>query len=242
MSTTLRGAAARTFGKSVRVTELQRMSPRVLRVRLEGSAVEGIDFQPGMKIKLHVGGGQMRSYTPAALDSAAGTMDVVVHCHGDSAASRWVSAVRPGDDASFMGPGASVAAPPDGLPWAGFFGDETTIGLAEALTRAIPASTPVLGAIEVQADDMAAVTGLRLDAVQRGERHGDALVAHLADLELPSGDGKIWLSGEASAVLALRQALLERGVGREQLCIKPYWSVRGKAHRKELERTVLRSA
>ena len=193
-----------------------------------------------MKIKLHVGGGEMRSYTPAAVDSAAGTMEVVVHCHGDSPASRWASALRAGDAASFMGPGASVAAPPSVLPWAGFFGDETTIGLVEALSREIPASTPIVGAIEAHAEDIASVAGLRVGAVERASRHGDALVAYLADLELPPGSGVIWLSGEASGVLALRQALLARGATREQLCIKPYWSLRGKAHRKELERTVLR--
>jgi len=183
----------------------------------------------------------MRSYTPARVDSVAGTMDVVVHCHGDSAASRWAAALQPGDAATFMGPGSSVAAPPDVLPWAGFFGDETTIGLAEAILSAIPESTPIIGAVETLAEDMAAVSGLRIEAVERASRHGDALVAHLADLELPSGAGVIWLSGEASGVLALRAALLDRGMGREQLCIKPYWSLRGKAHRKELERTVLRN-
>ncbi len=232
LSNTIRGAAARTFGKSARVTSVDTMSARVLRVRVSGPAIAGMDFSPGVKIKLHVGAGNMRSYTPASVDSTAGEMDVVVHVHGDSAASDWARGLKAGDEVSFMGPGKSVEGPSGPLPWAAFFGDETTIGLAEAIVDAHEDGTPILGAIEV--------ASLPLAGVPRAQTHGEALVAYLDSLALPEGEGRVWLSGEASSVLALRKALLDRGVTREQLCIKPYWSVRGKAHRKELERTVLR--
>ena len=192
-----------------------------------------------MKIKIHVGDGQLRSYTPAAVNAEAGTMDVVVYVHGESPACLWARSLAVGDDMHFVGPASSMPGPAGRVPWAAFYGDETTLGLAEAITDALGPDTPVLGAIEVTPEDRAAVEPLRLDAVVRDGDHGTALVSHLADASLPEGPGMVWLSGEAGSVLALRGALLERGLTRGQLRIKPYWSLRGKAHRKELERTVL---
>lgn len=240
LSQTLRGAAARALGKSAHVEQIVAMSPRVFRVRLS-SRLAANEIPPGAKIKLHVGHGEMRSYTPVVPEGADGTMDVVVYAHAEGAACRWVRQLTVGDDVAFIGPSTSVRGPDGPLPWACIYGDETAIGLAEALLGALPAGTPVVGALETGAEDAAALTDSRLDAVSRGQAHGDALVAHLKQLDLPPGDGVVWLSGEASAVLRLRQALLDRGVVREQLRIKPYWSLQGKAHRKKLERTVLRS-
>lgn len=234
----IRGAAAKAFGKTVTVAGIVQLSPRVVRLQLHGEALRGLDCPPGAKIKLHIGEGQLRSYTPASFDPTAGRMDIVFHVHGDSPASDWVTGLHADDDVNFMGPASSVKGPTEAIPWAVFYGDETTIGLAEAIADALPDSTPLLGAIEVDAAERDATAHLKLDAATRGEIYGQALVQHLAQLQLPDGAGTIWLSGEAGSVLALRQALLDRGVAREQLCIKPYWSLKGKAHRKELEQTV----
>lgn len=228
------------LGRGVTVESITPLSPRVIRVRAQGSTLRGISFRPGDKIKVHVGGGAMRSYTPSRLDPETGTLELVVHVHGDSVGSRWATALGEGDEVRFVGPSRSVDGLADGPPWAMFYGDETAIGLAEIIHAQLAPGTPFLGAISADPDDLGAVSYLPLDGVARTEDHGVALVEHLAGAELPAGDGIIWLSGEASAVLALRAALLERGVPRKQLRIKPYWSVRGKAHRKQLERTVLR--
>lgn len=240
LSKVIKGAAARTLGKSGRVTKLQWTTEHVLRVRVEGRAFRGRGFDPGVKIKVHVGDGELRSYTPAAIDAEAGTMDVVVHVHGESPACVWARSLAVGDDMHFVGPAPSMPGPDGRAPWAAFYGDETTLGLAEAITDALGPDTPVFGAIEVTPEDRPAVDPLRLDAVVREGNYGSALVGHLAAASLPEGPGMVWLSGEAGSVLALRGALLERGLTRQQLRIKPYWSLRGKAHRKELERTVLK--
>lgn len=240
VASTLRGAAVRTFGYTGQVVALASVSPAVLRLTLRADRVRVAEFAPGCKLKLHVGDGAMRSYTPAAVDRESGQMDIVIHVHGDSAASRWANAAREGDEVRFVGPGSSMPDAGGAVPWAGFYGDETTLGLAERLLGTLPEGTKIFGAIETTDADAIAVDELPLDAVVRSGEHGPALTRHLGSVELPVGAGVVWLSGEASSVLALRKALLERGVSREQLRIKPYWSLRGKAHRKELERTVLR--
>ena len=139
---------------------------------------------------------------------------------------------------TFFGPARSVAGPSQPLDWAMFLGDETAVGLAVALLEALPAGTRVLGAIESDVSDAPAVAafGLPLASACRGPHHGAALTGWLDGVELPAGRGTVWLSGEASSVLTLRNALLERGLRRDHLVMKPYWSVKGHAHRKSLSR------
>lgn len=205
-----------------------------------------MSWSPGDKIKLHVGGGTMRSYTPARVDRAAGWMDIVVHVHGNGPASAWAEALRGGERITFLGPARSMPSQIDGhAPWALMLGDETTVGLARALVDACPTSTQILGAIELAPEDRPAVDalGLPLVALPRGgdahDHHGEALREWLARTWVPPGDGVAWLSGEAGVVVELRAALLERGLSREQIRVKPYWSVRGSAHRKKLERSLV---
>lgn len=237
----IKGALVRGFGRSGTIEELAWLSPRVLRIGIRGADLTGVAFRVGDKVKIHVGEG-LRSYTPSSWDTETGTVEFVVHVHGDSAASRWARDLAAGDTVRLMGPARSVDGVVDAAPpWAAFYGDETTIGLVEAIAEALPAGTPLLGAVEVHGGDLAATGHLPIDGVTRNGTHGPALVQHLAQAPLPDGEGIVWLSGEAGSVLALRKALLDRGLERRQLRIKPYWSRKGKAHRKQLERTVLRA-
>ncbi|MEM9455479.1 MAG: siderophore-interacting protein [Myxococcota bacterium] len=238
----LKGAVT-ALGSTVTIERIRALSPRLRLLRMQGEAIERMTWAPGDKIKLHVGQGVMRSYTPARVDRAGRSMDVVVHLHGRGPASAWASRLRGGEEVSFFGPARSMAAGlEDEPPWAMFLGDETAIGLAQAMTEACEPCTEIFGAIELHPDDLGAVDalGLPLRAVPRDDDEpGPALVDWLAQTWVPPGDGVVWLSGEASTVLELRTALLERGLSRSQLQIKPYWSMRGAAHRKRLERGAL---
>ena len=240
ISKSIQSLGLRALGHQAKVTRVRRLSPSVVRVGLRSPRCSDPAFAPGCKIKVHVGGGEMRSYTPARIDASGGEVELVVYVQGDSAASRWVNALLPGHEVQFLGPASSVRAPAGDEPWAAFYGDETAIGLAEVLFAALPPGTPTFGAIETSPAEAEAVAHLSLVAVARGDDPGAGLVDHARSLVLPEGPGVVWLSGEATAVLALRGAWLERGVPRERLRIKPYWSLRGTAHRKALERTVLR--
>ncbi len=233
--------AVRAMGSRVQVDDVLALSPQLLLLRLRGSVLHRLEWTPGDKIKLHVGDGAMRSYTPARVDPEQGTMEIAVHLHGSGLASAWAESLRSGDTVSFMGPARSMPPLREAAPWAVFLGDETAIGLACALVDAHGATTEILGAVELDVLDVPAVQalGLSLDAVPRQGEHGRALIDWLAHTALPPGPGVAWLSGEANAVLALRIALLERGLDRSQLCIKPYWSRHGKADRKKLERGAL---
>ena len=77
--------------------------------------------------------------------------------------------------------------------------------------------------------------GLSLGVVRRKAQHGVPLLDWLAGTELIEGKGVVWLSGEAVSVRALKEVFVRRGLDRTQLKIKPYWSVKGHAHRKALQ-------
>ena len=222
------------------VTEVEQLSPNLRRIRLQSRALRGCRWQPGEKIKVAAGGPKPRSYTPARVDAVAGWMDVVFHLHGNGAASDWASSAAVGDRTGYLGPARSMPALTVVPDWAIFLGDETTIGLAAALVESLPQTVPVSGAIEVAAADAGALAAfeLALSAVVRTGWHGDALLSWLEAQDLPSGAGVVWLSGEATSVCRLRDALLARGLTRSQLKIKPYWSLRGHTHRKTLQKTL----
>ena len=236
----LRSAVVGAFGRGATVRVVQRPSPRIVRIVLSVPSLRDRAFAAGDKIKIDVGEG-FRSYTPACIDSAERLLHILVHAHGDSAGSRWARSVAAGDEVRFVGPARSLDGAVGDAPWIAFFGDETALGLAEMVARGRPSGVPMYGAIEMHHEDCVAAEQLPIPAIPRDGAHGGALLERLASHPLPNTDGVAILSGEAGSVLALRQALLDAGLTRSQLRIKPYWSLRGTAHRKELERTVLRA-
>ena len=233
----LRSKIQKLLSTPSHVLEIEDLSTNIRRIRLKGKAIVGIPWRPGDKIKLAVGS-TLRSYTPARVDARAGWMDVVFFLHGNGAASDWAASVSVGDVTGFLGPARSMPLPDEVPDWAIFLGDETAIGLAMACFDWLPSSVPISGAIELAAEDAGALSALKLPLkpVIRGDLCGEALTSWMSEHSLPLGDGVIWLSGEAGSVLALQKALRARGVARSTMKIKPYWSTKGHAHRKELQR------
>ena len=227
----------KSFAHAAEVTEVVVLSPRLRSIRLKSSSLRSCSWRPGDKVKLAVGP-KMRSYTPARVDVEAGWMDIIFFLHGGGAASEWASTVAVGDRTGFIGPARSMPPLSQTPEHALFLGDETTIGLAVALLDALPESVSVQGAIELSAEDAPALAalGLALQPAIREAEHGAALSRWLSGATLSTQGAIAWLSGEAGAVLALRETLMAGEMERSQLKIKPYWSTKGHAHRKSLQR------
>ncbi len=244
----LGGAVTRAFGQQALVHHSERLSPNIVRVQLKGAALTRIRWSPGDKIKLRVADGVMRSYTPSRVDTASGAMELIIHAHhGGGPGARWAGSLRGGEPVAFFGPAPSMPRGVSSPEWAVFLGDETAIGLARALREALPANTPISGAIELAPEDRPAVAALALplDPVARRGEHGDALVTwlekHIHEIAERARPGVIWLSGEVNGVVRLRDTLRARGLERPTVLLKPYWSLRGAAHRKQVERRALAS-
>jgi len=195
-----------------------------------GKGLRGLKWSPGDKVKLRVDG-KSRSYTPSAVDRDAGWMDIIFFLHGNGTASRWAGAAEVGTPAVVSKPEKSIKRYKKKPDWALFLGDETTLGLCSALLTSLPTGTVVLGAIEVEPQDVNAISklGLPLSAAVRQDHYGDALIDWLGLNTLPDGDGIVWISGESVTVRTLKRMLDARDLGKTVVKSKGYWKSKRRA-------------
>ena len=143
------------------------------------------------------------------------TLDVVLH--GDGPGERWIRSAQPGDRIEGIGPRGKVFPSP-AADWHLFMGDESALPAMLAMTESLPGDSEATLVIEVpEASDeqeLSAPARTRISWLHRLARPaGDpaALVAEAREVELPPGSGHAYLLGEASVVLAMREALAARG-------------------------------
>jgi NADPH-dependent ferric siderophore reductase len=221
--------------RSATVSEVEDLSARLRRIRFSGAVLKGLKWTPGDKVKLRVNG-KSRSYTPAAHDTRDGWMDVVVFLHGNGPASRWAAEATVGQQVGLSKPDSSIKAPKKEPKWALFLGDETTLGLAKALLSTLPASTRVLGAIELDAGDQCALNKLALPLTPtiRQDYYGDALLDWLGRTQLPEGKGVVWIAGESVTVRTLKLMLASRDLEKTTIKTKGYWKAKRRTVRPAL--------
>ncbi|HEV3290892.1 MAG TPA: siderophore-interacting protein [Streptosporangiaceae bacterium] len=235
----LAGPLAGTTRMRLAVVSSHRLSPGMQRLVLTAPELAGLAYQPGQDLMLMVGmtGDRpvRRRYTIAGLDRARQQVTLDVVRHGDGPGERWVAAAQPGDQVEGIGPRGKIFPDP-AADWHLFAGDESALPAFFVMAGALPAGARALLILEVPggADERELVTAagaelawLHRDGRPAGEPAG--LVAAVTAATLPPGRGHAYLAGEASVVLALREALAARGLAPEQMSPKAYWG-RGRAN------------
>lgn len=225
LPTFLASRAERWFGLPSTVATVESLSDCFRRVRFAGEALKGRRWEPGHEVEFRVDERALRHYTPACYDSAAGVIEVIFYLHGKGPGSAWASGLRVGQSALVMGPGNGGMSLLSG-DWHLFLGDETTVGALHAMTTALAATVPVLGAVEVTGGEEHTVTPLvpRLRVLTRRPSNGAALDAWLAAAKLPPGRGAVYLLGHGQSIQRQRDALLARGLERKQIRCRAYWA------------------
>jgi NADPH-dependent ferric siderophore reductase len=211
------------FARRTQVVEVKQLAEQLKHVRFEGEALRGVPFKPGQEIEFRVSERAFRHYTPSAMDTARGTVDVVFYLHGKGPGSAWASALAVGQSANVLGPGGRFELQP--VKRHVFLGDETTLGLFACMAK--DAAGHVTGAVEVEAgnEHWPSMTGLSLPAVVRRGEHGEALLEWLRAHAGPeAGDTCFYLAGHTASIVRLRSELLALGWSRRQLLTKPYWA------------------
>jgi len=234
------------------VVGVERLAARMVRVRLAGDDVADLPTAaPTDHVKLFVPAatGEVpalpvvvddrwvagrdlpsRDYTIRAIDREARTLDIdlVEHPHGH--VGRWASAVRLGDQVGVLGPRGSAVVTPDAA-WYLFAVDETGLPAAARWLEELGPEAQALVLVEVQdaADVVPLPTRARAEVTWlfRGEQEagtGSLLADAVRGLELPDGDGYVWVAGEAGAVRPLRRHLRdELGLARDAVDVDGYW-------------------
>jgi NADPH-dependent ferric siderophore reductase len=235
----LTGSLAGTRKLAFKVVETEQVSSSLQRITLTAPELDGFKYAPGQDVMLLVAAEGTkpirRRYTIRSLDRAALTLTLNIVLHGQGPGERWLRSARPGDSIEGIGPRGKITTSPT-ADWHLFMGDESAMPAILTMTESLPADADATLVIEVPDPDdeqepFAGAT-TRVTWLHRlGGKAGEPalLATEAAEVELPRGAGHVYLFGEASVVLRLREILGGRGVAADQISPKAYWG-RGRAN------------
>jgi NADPH-dependent ferric siderophore reductase len=235
----LTGPLADTRKLHFQVTSSGALTPHMHRLQLAAAELDGFSYQPGQDVMLLVAADGRkpvrRRYTIRQFDRTAQIITIDVVLHGAGPGERWVRAAGPGDRIEGIGPRGKIFPDP-AADWHLFMGDESALPAIQAMTEALPGDADATLVLEIpeaaDEQDVSAAARTRVSWLHRlGRPAGEAsaLAAEAADVELPPGNGRAYLLGEASVVLAMREVLAGRGLPDERMSPKAYWG-RGRAN------------
>ena len=172
----------------------------------------------------------MRDFTPRRFDPATNELIVDFAIHEAGPATEWATNASPGSRLGVGGPrGSAVVA--DDFDWYLLVGDETALpAIGRRLEELRPEAKAIVVAAVTGPEEEQAFTSAADLAVHWVHRpYAQAsdpapLLAAVADLSLPEGDGYIWIAGESGTAKSLRQHLIgERGLNRNWIKAAGYW-------------------
>jgi NADPH-dependent ferric siderophore reductase len=225
---------------ALEVAEVHDLGPSLREIRLTGNGLRGFRHAPGQDLmfRLPLDASSMvnRRYSIRRADPEAGHADLNVVLHGDGPAARWAAAARPGQQLpEVVGPRGKITWDPEAA-WHLFLGDETYIPATLAMLTALPVGVVARAVLEVTGPDDELPFDSLADADVRWLHRGGGSPGDPASLQevlgtwsVPPGPGHVYIAAEVTVALSLRDHLLARGLSREQISAKGYWS-RGRAN------------
>lgn len=245
--------------RKLEVLEVSRPTPRLCRVLLGGAELAGfVSLAPDDHVKVlfpqhghrepkvpEVLDGRVlwpndaerpiaRDYTPVHYDPTAGVLELHIVLHGPGHASNWAQHAKAGYMLAVAGPRGSHVmeeAPRTLL----LVGVETALPAITRWLKELPEHCQVTAIIEIGDANEERALESRSQAVVRwvlrDETPGRALLAAVERAELPEGLEHAWLAGEAAAVRAVREHLLnERHLVAERISARGYWKLGVRDH------------
>ena len=235
--------------RRVRVTHVEQLSPRMVRVTFTGDDLGAFAWNgPAAHIKLiFPEEGQteppmpqpdgpratrMRTYTPRRFDPTVPELDVDFVLHGDGPASNGAVQAKPGQVLILGGPGPNDQIDHD-ADWFLLAGDDAALPAIETILDALPSEARVRVLLEV-ADEheertLAAAAQLDITWLHRGAHAAQAdtaLEEAVRAMQLPGGNGRIYVGCEAAAMRRIRKHLLqERGLDPAMIVTRGYWKL-----------------
>ena len=238
--------------RRVTVRRMESLSPRLVRVTLGGSELEGLVVEaPGASVRLLLpspGTGDLiiprwngnefllpdgqrpviRTFTPRRVDPVKLELDLDIVLHEGGIASAWAGAAAPGDSAAISGPGRGYVIDEEATAFL-LGGDESAIPAISQLLESIPERIPVEVHIEIVHPDARLAlphhpkASVSWHPAVTGGRPGDALVSAVEGTGIAPGT-RVWVAGEAAAVHRIRRNLFKlRGIPRSQATVRGYW-------------------
>lgn len=217
------------------VSQTSRITPGMIRLVFTGDDLAdfvSLGFDDHVKILVPGEGpeAERRDYTPRAFDAAARTLTLDFAVHEAGPATRWAIGARPGDALDIGGPRGSMVVSPT-FDWWLLAGDETALPAMGRCLEELPAGARALtvGLVTGPAEEQVFRTAASHQAlwVHRPLDRGNdpaALLDALRGLDLPAGDGFVWIAAEAGVARAARDHFLaERRHPKAWLKAAGYW-------------------
>jgi len=179
-----------------------------------------------------------RVYTPRRFDAEALELDVdfVLHEGAHGPGSSWASSAKVGDTVVVTGPGGPYRVD-ETAEWFVIAGDHAALPAIGTILETLPATATAHVYLEVPGED----DEIRLESPapfeltwlhsERGSAVGSVLAETLKELELPEGDGRVFVACEATIMRDVKKHLLfERNLPREKIHTHGYWQVGEENH------------
>jgi NADPH-dependent ferric siderophore reductase len=246
--------------RKVEVAAVERLTPHMVRVTLMGEGLNDFTLPgPAGHVRLFLpqrgedapsialdAEGRLpegtprplsRVYTPRRFDAESKRLavDIVLHEGSDGPGATWARDATPGKKLLLTGPsGRPYLADPE-ADWYVIAGDHAGLPAVATILESLPAGKRAHVYVEVpdgeEEIELLSPATLNVKWVHGGHNApGQALVSALKTVELPDGDGRIFVACEAGSMREIKRHLLhERGLKREHVYTHGYWQ-RGEAN------------
>jgi len=224
--------------RDLEVVRVDDISPHFRSITLAGDSLcdfTSLSFDDHVKLMLGEDRSTWRDYTPRHFDRIRGELTIEFVLHGHGLGALWAAQARPGLRSTVAGPRGSFIVPLD-YDWHLLAGDEAALPAIARRLEELPAQTRALVIVQTaHVDDRRPLVSAAKVDVRWVSADAD-LVAAVRSTELPPGEGYAWCAGEARAMAALRDVLVdEKGHDRRNLRVAAYWKHGASAHHENLE-------
>jgi NADPH-dependent ferric siderophore reductase len=217
--------------RNVAVESVTQLSPRLRRIVATGQLESWDPGGPGAHFKVFIpqaGAAEpaMRTYTVRRFEPGALTVDFADH--SDGPASAWARTVEAGAEFQISGIARSGFVPDAGSEWCVFLADHAALPAVAAILESLPVGLRTLVIIELgdprDALALESAGELEIRWLTESGVPCEQLVDAAREIELPPGDGEVWVGCEAGSMRQIRRHLFgELGVSPQAIHTRAYW-------------------
>jgi NADPH-dependent ferric siderophore reductase len=250
----VRPARPRPVMRLVRVSNVERVTPHLVRVTMQGDELSGFATRgpaEHMRIFFPEPGrarpvmperdaegrpleGQPRPtsrvYTPRRWTPESNELQVEIILHDDAQGpgATWAKAVKTGDEVVVTGPSGPYNVDPS-AEWFVIAGDHAGLPAIETVLETLPAGVKATVYAEVSdaSEEIALESAASIETIWVHAGHevpGRKLAEALRGIELPHGNGRVFVACEAGSMREIkRNLLIERALPREAVHTHGYW-------------------
>ena len=177
-----------------------------------------------------------RTYTPRFWSPEALELTVDFMLHESGLASDWARATKPGDVLAVSGRAGGPWNIDPEADWYLLAADEAALPGLGTILDDLPAGKRARVFVEVmdehEQQPLQSPADVEVTWLYHGEAQpGPALDAAIHNVEIPEGDGRVWVGCEAGAMRSIRRHLLEdRGFDRSRIHTHGYWKLGAANH------------